>query len=430
VEEAEIAGEDLYADDDGAFTADDEAAYNAFMQKGAPQGGLLSDLIAAKLQERRAAAAEGEEDAGPSGASELGDKMEAVYTDVGKLLSRCVRAVRQLRLSAALRLALAPLPALTHPTPRYTTGKLPKAFKIIPHLQNWEEVVFLTDPERWSPHATFAATRMFVSQLNTKQTQRFLNIVLLHKARCLACACWARMTAGSIKSLAGGVLTRLSAHAGPRRHPPEPAPALCAVSGRQEGGLQARRLLQGPRAAAAAGRRLHAARGSHLLIHPHARLHPRGPLLRGAHGVEGRFLLRSCERGRSSKVPVPFTPAPRPSLSAPPQALLRMADMPYSGVTSFFIKTLLDKRYSLPYRVIDALVDHFVAFRGEERALPVIWHLCLLTFVQRYKHEIRVEVRGRDLSGEVCVCAGPDCQRARRRRTSSVRCSRSRHTAT
>jgi essential nuclear protein 1 len=66
---------------------------------------------------------------------------------------------------------------------RYTTGKLPKAFKIIPHLQNWEDVVFITDPERWSPHATYAATKMFVSQLNTKQTQRFLNLILLNKVR-------------------------------------------------------------------------------------------------------------------------------------------------------------------------------------------------------------------------------------------------------
>lgn len=70
-----------------------------------------------------------------------------------------------------------------------------------------------------------------------------------------------------------------------------------------------------------------------------------------------------------------------------------MADMPYSGVTSFFMKTLLDKKYSLPYRVVDALVDHFVAFKADERDLPVIWHLSLLTFVQRYKHEIRTEVR-------------------------------------
>ena len=38
-------------------------------------------------------------------------------------------------------------------------------------------------PEMWSPHATFAATKMFVSQLNPKQVQRFLNLILLNKVR-------------------------------------------------------------------------------------------------------------------------------------------------------------------------------------------------------------------------------------------------------
>ena len=33
-------------------------------------------------------------------------------------------------------------------------------------------------------------------------------------------------------------------------------------------------------------------------------------------------------------------------------ALMRLADMPYSGTTSFFIRVLLDKKYSLPYRVV------------------------------------------------------------------------------
>lgn len=33
-----------------------------------------------------------------------------------------------------------------------------------------------------------------------------------------------------------------------------------------------------------------------------------------------------------------------------------MAQMEYCGTTSFFIRTLLDKKYALPYRVIDALV--------------------------------------------------------------------------
>jgi essential nuclear protein 1 len=66
---------------------------------------------------------------------------------------------------------------------RYTTGKLPKAFLVMPHLHNWEEVLFMTSPQDWSPHATFAATKMFVSQLNVKQVQRFVNLILLNKVR-------------------------------------------------------------------------------------------------------------------------------------------------------------------------------------------------------------------------------------------------------
>lgn len=33
-------------------------------------------------------------------------------------------------------------------------------------------------------------------------------------------------------------------------------------------------------------------------------------------------------------------------------ALLRIADMAYSGTNSFFIRVLLDKKYALPYRVV------------------------------------------------------------------------------
>lgn len=31
--------------------------------------------------------------------------------------------------------------------------------------------------------------------------------------------------------------------------------------------------------------------------------------------------------------------------------------MPYSGTNSFFLRVLLDKKYALPYRVVDALVS-------------------------------------------------------------------------
>lgn len=57
--------------------------------------------------------------------------------------------------------------------------------------------------------------------------------------------------------------------------------------------------------------------------------------------------------------------------------------MEYSGTNSFFIRVLLDKKYALPYRVVDALVDHFTRFARDERQMPVVWHQALLCFVQR-----------------------------------------------
>lgn len=36
--------------------------------------------------------------------------------------------------------------------------------------------------------------------------------------------------------------------------------------------------------------------------------------------------------------------------------------MEYSGATSIFMKILLDKKYALPFRVVDAIVDHFASF--------------------------------------------------------------------
>lgn len=83
------------------------------------------------------------------------------------------------------------------------------------------------------------------------------------------------------------------------------------------------------------------------------------------------------------------------------------------GATNIFIKTLLEKKYALPYQVIDALVFHFLRFRNEDPAsvqhgdamagvtsegdvktkLPVIWHQSLLAFAQRYKGDITEDQR-------------------------------------
>src|ERR1700733_4303100 len=57
---------------------------------------------------------------------------------------------------------------------RYKSGKLPKAFKIIPSCENWETILMLTSPGNWTPHATYEATRLFVSNLDANQAQRFV----------------------------------------------------------------------------------------------------------------------------------------------------------------------------------------------------------------------------------------------------------------
>lgn len=84
------------------------------------------------------------------------------------------------------------------------------------------------------------------------------------------------------------------------------------------------------------------------------------------------------------------------------------------GATNIFIKALLEKKYALPFQVIDSLVFHFLRFRSNDPAnarpgdemegvsgaaaardskLPVIWHQCLLAFAQRYRNDITEDQR-------------------------------------
>jgi len=65
----------------------------------------------------------------------------------------------------------------------YRSGKFPKAFKVIPMLTNWEDVLFLTKPHKWTPQAMFEATKIFASNFNAQMAQRFYNLVLLPVVR-------------------------------------------------------------------------------------------------------------------------------------------------------------------------------------------------------------------------------------------------------
>jgi essential nuclear protein 1 len=72
-------------------------------------------------------------------------------------------------------------------------------------------------------------------------------------------------------------------------------------------------------------------------------------------------------------------------------AMLKIAEMDYTGANSIFLRVLLDKKYALPYRVVDALWGHFYRFNQDNRELPVLWHQCMLVFVVRYKEDMASE---------------------------------------
>ncbi|KAI0069189.1 cell adhesion protein byn-1 [Artomyces pyxidatus] len=77
-------------------------------------------------------------------------------------------------------------------------------------------------------------------------------------------------------------------------------------------------------------------------------------------------------------------------------ALIRLASMEYAGPNSLFIRVLLDKKHALPYKVIDAIVFHFIRLsntyktkdRNSKETLPVLWHQSLLVFCQRYAEHL------------------------------------------
>eukprot|EP00959_Pyramimonas_sp_CCMP1952_P181417 3793352-Pyramimonas_sp.AAC.1 len=222
------------------------------------------------------------------------EKVQEVYTEVGRLLTR------------------------------YRGGKVPKAFKIIPSLNNWEEVLYITAPDQWTPHAMYQATRLFASNLNPKMAQRFFNLVLLPACR------------ADIKR----------------------------------------------------NKRLHFA----LFQALKKSVYKPGAFYKG-------LLLPLCASGTCTVREAVIWSSLLARVSIPvlhsSVAIMKIAEMPYTGVNSFFLSQLLNKKYALPHRVIDTLVEHFAKFESEDRALPVVWHQALLTFIQRYQFDIRAEDKQR-----------------------------------
>jgi len=251
----------------------------------------LSDMIMEKIEEKEIEKRGEMEEGFGDGGTELPEKVVQVYTEIGKILSR------------------------------YTSGKLPKAFKVIPSLSNWEEVLYLTRPDMWTPQAMYQATRIFASNLNPKMAQRFYNLVLLDSVR-------VDIEANKKLNYHYYISLKKSVY--------KPAAFFKGI----------------------------------LL-----------PLARDPSTTLREAAIVASVLQRVS-IPVHHAAVAIHKLAQQQQ---------YSGATSVFIKTLLNKKYSLPAPVIGSLVRHFASFVNDPRTLPVLWHQSLLVFVQRYKAEIQTE---------------------------------------
>jgi len=147
----EFDGFDALSEYDGGeveINEEDEKALAAFMSNDKAAERTLGDIILQKIREKDAeVSAEGRPRV------KLDNSIIELYKEVGNFLSR------------------------------YTSGKIPKAFKRIPSLECWAEVLQLTEPENWSPNAVYQATRLFSSNMNTKNAERFYEAILLPRIR-------------------------------------------------------------------------------------------------------------------------------------------------------------------------------------------------------------------------------------------------------
>ncbi|XP_072175431.1 bystin-like [Diadema setosum] len=267
----------------------DEEALRQFMTQDAPTRRTLADIIMEKLTEKKTEIASQIVESGVQ-TPQHDDRVIQVYKGVGQILSR------------------------------YRSGKLPKAFKILPALKTWEQLLYVTEPDKWSAAAMYQATRLFASNLNAKMAQRFYNLILLPRI--------------------------------------------------QDDIAEFKRL------------------NFHLYMALKKALFKPAAFFKG-------ILIPLCESGTCTLREAVIVGSILAKTTIPvlhsAAAMLKVAEMDYSGVNSIFLRILIDKKYALPFRVIDALVYHFLRFVQDKRNLPVLWHQALLAFAQRYKEDISSE---------------------------------------
>lgn len=234
---------------------------------------------------------------------------------------------------------------------RYKSGKLPKPFKILPTVPHWEDILEITQPDKWTANACYEATKIFVS--STPQTaQRFMEMVLLERVREDIFET-KKLNVHLFNALKKGLYKPAAWFKG----------FLFPLVGSGTCTLREAHIISG------------------VLVRVSV------PVLHSAAAIKGLCDIAAQESSAGTEG---------------------------GGATNIFIKALLEKKYALPFQVIDSLVFHFLRFRSNDPAnvrpedameglsgaaaakdskLPVIWHQCLLAFAQRYRNDITEDQR-------------------------------------
>ncbi|KAL4987747.1 Bystin-domain-containing protein [Aspergillus falconensis] len=318
IEEVEVDPNDLDIFHKFVPRGDEDPIFNPSGPETSGQTTNLADLILEKIAEHEAKQAGNTgpiiQGGGlPEDAVQIPAKAVEVYEKVGMILSR------------------------------YKSGPLPKPFKILPTVPNWQTLLSITRPEAWTANAIYAGTRLFISH-KPAIAQEYISTVLLERVR---------------EEIYEHKKLNVHTYNSMKKALYKPA---CFFKG-----------LLFPLVSSGTC----TLREAHIVSSVIARVSI--PVLHSA-----AALLRMCDLAAEQS----------------------MKSLDSTGAVNTFIRVFLEKKYALPYKVIDALVFHFLRFRAADPAadsmtdgpskaykLPVLWHQSLLVFAQRYRNDITEDQR-------------------------------------
>ena len=237
---------------------------------------------------------------------------------------------------------------------RYKSGKLPKPFKVLPTLPQWDILLQTTRPEAWTPNAVYEATKLFSSS-PPAVAQGFNTEVLLPRVR---------------EDIYETKKLNVHLYKALKKALYKPA---CFFRG--------------------------------IIF----------PLVDSGTCTLREATIVSSVITRYS-IPALHSAVALNHLCEIAAEQMRY-DVESAGACNIFIRTLIDKRYALPTSVVDALVVHFMRFKNVKQSrdtgddvsmggsgfkgkkgpgdpqLPVLWHQGLLAFAQRYKNDLEADQR-------------------------------------